>query len=209
MMEQRTPEWYAARLGKITASGIDNILKKTKYGESQYKTRYRLELAIERLTGKQANVVPLNDAMRNGIEREPEARDLFAKISGLDVKECGAYQHPEIKNSGASPDGIVNDGNMDFCLEIKCPAMVNHANNLMETKVPSRYKHQIMWQMACTGMMGCYFVTYNPDYPEDQKLKYLFVERDDKLIKTMEDAVKEFDREVDVLVNILKGVKNG
>lgn len=209
MMEQRTPEWYAARLGKITASGIDNILKKTKYGESQYKTRYRLELAIERLTGKQANVVPLNDAMRNGIEREPEARDLFAKISGLDVKECGAYQHPEIKNSGASPDGIVNDGNMDFCLEIKCPAMVNHANNLMETKVPSRYKHQIMWQMACTGMMGCYFVTYNPEYPDAQKLKYLFVERDDKLIKTMEDAVREFDREVDVLVNILKGVKNG
>lgn len=209
MIEQRSPEWFASRLGKITASGIDNLMKKTKYGESQYKTRYRLELAIERLTGKQANETPMNEHMRRGIELEPEARDLFAKISGLDVTECGSYQHPEIKNSGASPDGIVNDGNMDFCLEIKCPAMVNHANNLMETKVPSRYKHQIMWQMACTGLMGCYFVTYNKDYPKDQQLKYLFVERDDKLIKTMEDAVREFDREVDVLVNILKGVKNG
>jgi putative phage-type endonuclease len=209
MIEQRTPEWFASRLGKITASGVDNLMKRTKYGESQYKTRYRLELAIERLTGKRANETPMNEHMRRGVELEPEARDLFAKISGLDVKECGSYQHPEIKNSGASPDGIVNDGNMDFCLEIKCPAMVNHANNLMETKVPSRYKHQIMWQMACTGLMGCYFVTYNKEYPEGQQLKYLFVERDDKLIKTMEDAVKEFDREVDVLVNILKGVKNG
>ena len=118
MIEQRTPEWYASRLGKITASGVDNLMKKTKYGESQYKTNYRLELAIERLTGKQAKVVPMNDAMKNGIEREPEARELFAKMSGLDVKECGAYQHAEIVNAGASPDGIVNDGNMDFCLEI-------------------------------------------------------------------------------------------
>ena len=87
--------------------------------------------------------------------------------------------------------------------------MINHANNLIDTKVPSRYIHQIMWQMACTGHMGAYFVTYNPGYPDAQKLKYLFVERDDKLIKTMEDIVREFDREVDVLVNLIKGVKNG
>ncbi len=210
MIEQRSPEWFAARLGKITASSISNLMKKTKYGESQYKKNYRLELAIERLTGKQAKVVPLNDAMKNGIEREPEARDLFAKISGLDVKECGAYNHPEIKNAGASPDGIVNDGNMDFCLEIKCPTMVTHASNLMDTKVPSQYIHQIMWQMACTGNMGAYFVTYNPEYPDEQKLKYVFIERDDKLIKEMEDEVIKFDKEVDVLVKLLKeGAQNG
>lgn len=208
-IEQRTEAWYQHRLGKITASAISNILRKTKYGESQYKSKYRLELAIERLTGKQANVVPVNDAMRNGIEREPEARDLFAKISKLDVQECGAYNHPEIKNSSASPDGIVSDGENKFCLEIKCPAMMNHASNLMDNKVPAKYLHQIMWQMACTGLQGCYFVTYNPEFTEKTKLKYLFVERDDKLIKSMEDAVKEFDREVDVLVNILKGANNG
>lgn len=34
------------------------------------------------------------------------------------VKEVGFIPHPSIKNSGASPDGLVND---DGLIEIKCP----------------------------------------------------------------------------------------
>ena len=31
-MEQRSAEWFSARLGKVTASKIDDIMGKTKYG---------------------------------------------------------------------------------------------------------------------------------------------------------------------------------
>lgn len=201
---QRTEEWMAKRLGKINASAIHNLMKKTKYGESKYKENMRLELAIERLTGKQANPIPLNEHMRRGIEREPEARDYFSKFTNLKVTEVGSIQHPLIVNSGASPDGIVSDGKAEFCLEIKCPAMPMHARNLLAETLPSQYKHQVQWQMACTGMLGAYWVSYNPDFTEDTTLKYLFVERDEKLIKEMEDEVVKFDKEVDVLVNLLK-----
>ena len=209
-LEQRSPEWYKFRLGNIMASKIKDLMTKTKYGESKYKENYRYELAIERLTGKQAVVVPLNDAMRNGIEREPEARDYFTNKLNLSVREVGSYTHPLIERSGASPDGIVSDGNMEFCLEIKCPTMMTHARNLMAKELPSQYKHQVQWQMACSGMNGSYWVSYNPEFPEDTRMKYLFVERDDKLIAEMEKAVKQFDFEVDQLVQLLKeGVTHG
>lgn len=209
-LEQRSPEWYQFRLGNIMASKIKDLMTKTKYGESKYKTNYRYELAIERLTGKQAVIVPLNDAMRNGIEREPEARDYFTNKLNLSVREVGSYTHPLIERSGASPDGMVSDGNQEFTLEIKAPTMMTHARNLLAKELPSQYKHQVMWQMACAGVDGAYWVSYNPEFPEDTRMKYLFVERDNVLIKQMEEAVMEFDREVDQLVKLLKeGAKNG
>ena len=101
MEKQRTDEWMAKRLGKINASAIHNLMKKTKYGESKYKENMRIELAIERLTGKQANPIPMNEHMRRGIEREPEARDAFVSATKLNVREVGSIQHPNIINSGA------------------------------------------------------------------------------------------------------------
>jgi putative phage-type endonuclease len=209
-LEQRSPEWYKFRLGRITASRVKDLMTRVKYGESKYKENYRLELAIERLTKQQAVVVPLNDAMRDGIEREPEARDYFSTRLNLDVKEVGAYQHPTIRNAGASPDGIVSDGNQEFTLEIKCPTPLVHARNLLAKELPNQYKHQVHFQMCCAGVNGAYWVSYNPEFPKQTKMKYLFVERDDKLVKEMDEAIAQFDIEVDQLVKLLKeGAKNG
>ena len=55
---QGSPEWFArfVRMGKITAaSRLGDIMRKTKWGESTYKAKVRLELAIERITGKSAS----------------------------------------------------------------------------------------------------------------------------------------------------------
>ena len=41
-MIQGSEEWLNSRLGKITASALSDIMKKTKYGESTYKTRKRM-----------------------------------------------------------------------------------------------------------------------------------------------------------------------
>ena len=51
MMEQRTEEWYAARLGKVTASRVADIVAKTKTGYSTSRANYMAELICERLTG--------------------------------------------------------------------------------------------------------------------------------------------------------------
>jgi len=202
VIPQGSPEWFASRLGKVTASRLNDIMKKTKYGESTYKKRARMELAIERLTGKQASITPMNQFMRDGVEREPDARKLFEAVTGKEVAEVGSFIHPDIPMSSASPDGLIVDENA--VLEIKCPTAVTHAYNLLSKKMDTRYIYQIQWQMACCEADFGYFASYHPDYPTDQRLRWLKVERDNKLISEVEMAVRDFDVEIDNLVNDLK-----
>ena len=206
---QGSEEWFAVRRGKITASRLNDLMKKTKYGESTYKTKLRMELAIERITGKSASNVVMNQAMHDGIEREPDARMLFEAVTGKEVALCGSFDHPEIVNTSASPDGLLRGENA--ILEIKCPTAVTHARNLMADGMDKRYLYQVAWQMACTESTHGYFASYHPDFPTDLRLKYVRVERDDDLILNISKAVRQFDIEVEDLINNIKkgGNTNG
>ena len=205
---QGSESWFKARMGKISASRIADLMKKTKYGESTYKTRLRMELAIERITGKSTNTF-MNQAMHDGVEREPDARTLFEAMTGKEVALCGSFDHPEIVNTSASPDGLLRGENAT--LEIKCPTHVTHAKNLLSETLDARYQHQVKWQIACTESDYAYFASYHPDFPPELRLKVVKVEKDDKLIAEIEEAVREFDIEVEGLINDIKkgGNKDG
>ena len=203
-MEQRSAEWFSARLGKVTASKIDDIMVKTKYGESQYTKKYKLQLVTERLTNK---VVPLfmNAAMAHGVEFEDEARVEYANkmklLIGTDVREVGLIDHPSIDMSAASPDGLVGE---DGLIEIKCVQPMTHTETLESGVIARKYIHQMQWQMACTGKKWCDFVSYQPSFPEDCKLFIKRVERDDDLIGHLEVAVSKFLSEVDDKIKSIK-----
>ena len=201
---QGSDSWFKARMGKVTASKLSDLMRKTKYGESTYKTRLRMELAIERITGKSASPNFMNQAMHDGVEREPDARKLFEAITGKEVALCGSFDHPEIVNTSASPDGLLRGENA--VLELKCPTHVTHAKNLLSDKMPKNYEYQVQWQIACTGSEYAYFASYHPDFPKDLRLKFVKVEKDVKLIAELEKAVREFDVEVEDLINKIKNI---
>ena len=206
---QGSDEWFAVRMGKITASKLGDLMRVTKYGESTYKTRLRLELAIERITGKSASPNFMNQAMHDGIEREPDARTLFEAMTGKEVALCGSFDNPEVVNSSASPDGLIRGENA--VLEIKCPTHVTHARNLLSETMPKNYQYQVQWQMACTESDYAYFASYHPDFPPELRLKWVKVLRDNIMILDIEDAVRQFDIEVeDLIIKLKKGAnKNG
>ena len=206
---QGSEEWFASRVGKITASRLGDIMRKTKWGESTYKAKVRLELAIERITGKSASSVVMNQAMRDGVEREPDARTLFEAITNKEVAEVGSFDHPNIVNTAASPDGLIRGENA--CLEIKCPTHATHAKNLMSDTMPKNYVYQVQWQIACTESDFAYFASYHPDFPKDLRLKWVRVEKDDSIIKSLEEAVRQFDIEIEDLIIKIQdgGNKNG
>ena len=104
-MEQRTPEWQAARLGKATASRIADIVARTKSGYSTSRANYAAQLVCERLTGVAAESY-VSAAMQWGLEKEPEAQRLYAFEHDIEVREVGFLDHPSIAMSGASPDGL-------------------------------------------------------------------------------------------------------
>jgi putative phage-type endonuclease len=201
---QGSDEWFKVRMGKITASKLSDLMKKTKYGESTYKTRLRMELAIERLTGKSASPNFMNQAMHDGVERQPYARTFFEAIKGKEVALCGSLDHPEIVNTSASPDGLIRGE--DAVLEIKCPTHITHAKNLLSDKMPRNYEYQVQWQIACTESEYAYFASYHPDFPPELRLTWVKVLRDNMMILDIEDAVRQFDIEVeDLIIKLKKG----
>lgn len=51
MIVQGTPEWFAIRAGKVTASRVADVIAKTKSGPSASRANYAAQLVAERLTG--------------------------------------------------------------------------------------------------------------------------------------------------------------
>ena len=201
---QGSPEWFKARLGKISGSRLGDVMRKTKWGESTYKERLRIELAIERITGKSASNVVMNQAMRDGVEREPDARALFEAITGKEVKEVGSFDHPTIANTSSSPDGLIVGE--EAVLEIKCPMASTHARNLMSETMPKNYVYQVQWEIACTESDYAYFASYHPDFPKELRLKWVRVERDDSVIESLSKEIRDFDVSIeDMIVKIKKG----
>jgi putative phage-type endonuclease len=206
MIEQRTEEWFQQRLGKVTASRISDVIAKTKTGVSTSRQNYLVQLVSERITGKKGDSF-VNQAMLDGIERESAARELYERTRGVSVTEVGFFDHPIIKNSGASPDGAVNaeeEGKYAGLIEIKCPIETTHTNTLMSKSVPSKYIPQMQWQLACTGARWVDFVSYNPNFPEELQLFVARVDRDDTYIGELEAEVIKFLDEVEQTIIKLK-----
>ena len=204
-MEQRTDEWYAARLGKVTASRIADVMAKTKSGYSASRANYMAELIVERLTGQKGDSYQ-NAAMMWGTNTEPLARAAYEAHRGVLVEETGFVPHPSGAMTGASPDGLVD---ADGLVEIKCPNTATHIDTLMSDDAPTKYFAQMQWQMACTGRAWCDFVSFDPRMPKEMQLFVFRVERDDTWITMAEEAVQEFLSELDEKVSKLKEKFNG
>jgi putative phage-type endonuclease len=188
---QGSPAWFAMRYGNASASRIADIIAKTKSGYSASRENYLTELVLERFGIPQDSFT--SAAMEWGTATEPLARMAYEAATGDFVKEVGYILHSTIEHSGASPDGLVGD---DGLLEIKCPISKTHFEYLLAGEVPSKYKPQMAWQMACTGRKWCDFVSFDPRVPE--RLQYFQVRyhRDNEYIEMLETEVKQFLIEV-------------
>ncbi len=198
-MEQRSPEWFAARLGKVTASRVADVMAKTKTGYGASRGNYMAELICDRLTGTQAERFT-NAAMQWGTDNEPAAKSAYTFVCDAVVSDEAFVNHPNIFNFGASPDGLVDD---DGLLEIKCPNTATHIETLLSGTCEGKYITQMQAQMACTGRKWCDFVSYDPRMPVDMQLFIKRVNRDDIFIAKMEDEIVNFLQEVHEKINAL------
>lgn len=201
MTDQRTPEWFAQRAGKVTASCIADIMATTKSGPAASRANYLAKLVAERLTGEVEQGFT-NAAMQHGIDTEAEARDAYSFLHSRTVIEVGFCPHPTIGMAGASPDGLVGD---DGLVEIKCPSTATHIATLRGGNIPDKYVKQMMFQMACTGRQWCDFASYDPRLPVEMRLHVQRILRDDDAIANIETAVVNFLADVDATVADLMG----
>lgn len=204
-MEQRSIEWFAARLGKVTASKVADVIAKTKTGYSTSRENYMAQLVCERMTGTQGEGFT-NTAMQWGTDQEPLARAAYEAAQDVLVDEVGLVTHPTILMSAASPDGLVgNDG----LIEIKCPNTATHIETVLTEKVPTKYIPQMQWQMACTQRKWCDFVSFDPRMPEGLQLFIQRVDFDSEYVKMLEAEITGFLAELETKIEKLNERKHG
>jgi putative phage-type endonuclease len=196
---QGSPEWIAARLGKVTASRVADVIAKTKTGWGVSRKNYAAELVAERLTGVAAERYT-NAAMQWGTDTEPQARAAYEFFRDATVQQVGFIDHPRIAMSGASPDGLVGTDGM---LELKCPNTATHIDTLLTKAVPQNYFTQMQWQLACSGRLWCDYCTFDPRMPQHLRIFTFRVARDEKFIAEAERAVIEFLVEIDATIAAL------
>ena len=92
--EQRSPEWYAERLGVPSASQFHRIITPTGQASKQVDG-YINELVAEKVTQQQAYVHE-TEAMKRGTELEPLARENFEFITDYAVSEIGFCKHDKL-----------------------------------------------------------------------------------------------------------------
>ncbi len=200
--EQRSPEWFAARLGVATGSRFGDIMATTRSGYSASRKNYAAELVTERLTGQSTETFT-TAAMQWGTDNEPVARLQYELATGYTVEETGFWLHNDMA-AGVSPDGIVDE---DGLLEIKCPNTATHIETLQREKVPRQYEAQVQGQMWITGRKWCDFVSFDPRLPENAQMVIVRVERDPLYIANLETEPYEFLKEVDELQTFVEEYK--
>src|SRR5688572_2285730 len=179
---QRTQEWKDIRCGKFTASEIFKLMGDPRSKEareagewSDAATTYINTKVAEELTGQIHENATAN-SLQWGIDMEPLAKEHFTLITGKQVEYAGFKIYNA--HAGGSSDGHVGDS----LLEIKCA--FNSGNHIEYLKLKKGIEirteyPEYWWQMQANLLFNdkamCYFVAFDPRFPEKQKMKIVEV----------------------------------
>lgn len=208
--EQRTLEWYRARLGYITGSQVGLLMKSGRAKDKVFSDMaliYLYELAGERSLNPEMvkdddmftfyieQTTSPSKAMRFGTEQEENARAMYVQLTNREVTEVGLCHHPKIKHLASSPDGITADGDVMGCVEIKCPALSTFSKYVVEihdNKSLKEVKPEYYWQcqnhMACTEAKFCDFIVYCPFV--ENPIHIVRIKRDEEAIALIMERVE-------------------
>lgn len=192
--QQGSEEWFAARLGKVTASCFSDVLCK-----GTGRKTYMMRLVAERLTGIVQNSYT-NAVMERGNEIEPQARVYYEELNECEVNTFVGFWAMN-NDVGASPDGVVGD---DGLVEIKCPNTTTHIETILKDKMPTKYIPQVQGQMWVMDRKWCDFISFDPRLTQ-HPFFCIRVFRDEKYIMILSAAVKQFLQELNELIKTVKG----
>jgi putative phage-type endonuclease len=191
--EQNSEEWFALRLGKMTASRAKDIIAMSPSGKAKGKSRqtYKEDIIVERKTRTSKSFKP-TQSMDWGTITEPMAVKAYEDKEKVKVKRVGFC---ELSNwVGCSPDGLVDE---DGGVEIKCPDSKTHYAYLKSEKVPTSYFKQIQMSLWVTGRKWWDFVSYDPRFLDPkERLLIIRVKRDEKLIETIKSECELIAEEI-------------
>ena len=185
-IEQGSPEWFAIRAGKPTASCFDKVLTPTGRPSSQADV-YINTLLAEIVTGGSVQDWEGNQWTERGNELEPEAVLYYELQKNITTEKVGFVTNYGV---GCSPDRFVGD---DGLLEIKCPKASTQIGYLLNNKLEPKYIPQIQGQLYVTGRKWCDWLAYSDELPS----LIIRVERDEQYINSLAEALQKLIKDID------------
>jgi putative phage-type endonuclease len=186
-MLQRSEEWYAARLGRFTASDSERLLGSLGSKATVKKINsYAIEKATEMYFGISEEEPFTSFDMQRGVDLEPLAFELFKDKKDLEfikASNCSFFKYGE--HAGASPDGVCSN---NFNLEIKCPRLKTFNELISTDEIDSKYYAQMQYQMMCNEAEGCYFLNYVLHNGEEYSHEILVL-RDEEMIDLFKERI--------------------
>lgn len=182
---QRSPEWRERRLGKVTASKLEDWLSVSKAKNTlgkplQKRIDYEKEILFERKF-KVAYENFVSEAMQDGIDFEDFAALQYEQTTGNKTFTVGCWFNDYFV---ASPDRGVGD---DGLLEIKV-VRDNTFTSIITDGVPQKWWKQIQGQLWGSGRAWCDFVAINLN---TKKMIIIRVYPDPEFHEWLEIAVPE------------------
>jgi len=205
--EQRSPEWFRARLGRLTGSRAADMLATIKSGQPAASRKdLRLDLVVERLTQNPIDDGAgfVNSAMQRGIDKEGDAYAAYQALTGEIAERTGFLSHDTLP-IGCSLDGHVGD--FAGIVEIKCPKSTTHLSYLRSGVIPPAYLPQIVHNLYVSGAQWCDFLSFDDRFPPHQQTVLIRHLRSESEIASYALAAALFLAEVEAELHDVKGLR--
>ena len=158
---QGSPGWHKARIGHVTASGLDNILTPKALQASKASEKYLHQLVAEHALGRSLDEAE-SVYMERGLVMEGEAAAWYEMEKDTETEIVG-FLLTDDERLGCSPDRLVG---ADGGLEIKCPGAIAHVGYFLDpTTLVAEYRGQVQGCLAVTGRKWWDLLSYNPEIP--------------------------------------------
>jgi predicted phage-related endonuclease len=201
---QRSPDWFRARLGRLTGSRAADMLATVRNGEAAARRDLRTQLVCEYLTSQVQEDGFVSRDMERGTALEPQAFAAYEALTGEVVSRTGFLSHDTLP-IGCSLDGHIGD--FEGILELKCPKSATHVNYLRGGVVPAAYVPQITHNLWVSGAAWCDFMSYDPRLGPGLETCLVRLFRDEAAIAAYRSKALAFLDEVATELAALTGLR--
>lgn len=194
-VEQGSCEWFRMRSGVVTASKAECLL--AKKGTAK-RDGYMAELVAQIATGLLPDEVSAK-ALQWGKDNEQSAQDAYSAATFEIVGTIPFIYKDESKRFGCSPDGMCTTHG----LELKSPwSTRTYIEFICSDKIKPEYVKQCQYSMWVSDLDRWDFANFDPRMIKN-KLHYVSIERDEKMMKQFNDLGAEFISDMDEMLKKL------
>lgn len=181
-VQQNSPEWFAARVGVITASNFGRIITPKTMVLSASASAIENRIVAEILTGESIEEFQGNQYTDRGHILEPDAVSFYELTTGTETQKVGFITNDD-GAVGCSPDRLIGE---DGGLEIKCLSSPKHVEFVLSGKIDEEHKAQIQGCLMITGRKWWDVMAYHPEI----KPSIVRVTPDEEYISKLAVAIK-------------------